>query len=132
MCFCVFYLHFSQKTPSNLRAIYALSPIPIISPLISHDKVEIIEIAKKIGTYELSILPYGDCCSFFLADHPKLHFRDRKPEESLSMLLSSVPNLTTLISDAGYIFFCHSVFQNLIPSSGSFANHQISPAERAD
>ena len=35
-------------------------------------KLEIIEISKRIGTYEISAMPYGDCCSYFLAKHPTL------------------------------------------------------------
>ena len=44
----------------------------ILSPLIGLDKKEIINIAKQIGTYDISAMPYGDCCSYFLAKHPTL------------------------------------------------------------
>jgi len=44
----------------------------ILSPLIGFDKQEIVDKAKDIGTYETSILPYGDCCSYMIAKHPVL------------------------------------------------------------
>ncbi|RLF46698.1 MAG: tRNA 4-thiouridine(8) synthase ThiI, partial [Thermoplasmata archaeon] len=46
------------------------SDLPVLSPLIGMDKREIIDMAKKIGTYEISIKPYDDCCSFMVAKHP--------------------------------------------------------------
>ena len=39
-------------------------------PLIGFDKMEIVDISEKIGTYETSILPYEDCCTIFVAKHP--------------------------------------------------------------
>ena len=39
-------------------------------PLIGFDKMEIVEVSEKIGTYETSILPYEDCCTIFVAKHP--------------------------------------------------------------
>lgn len=47
--------------------------LPIFRPLIGMDKDEIIEISKKIGTFETSILPYEDCCTVFLPDAPVTH-----------------------------------------------------------
>ncbi len=44
--------------------------MPVFRPLISFDKEEIVTIAKKIGTYETSILPYEDCCTVFVPQHP--------------------------------------------------------------
>jgi thiamine biosynthesis protein ThiI len=46
---------------------------PVLRPLVTYDKLEIIDIAQKIGTYETSILPYEDCCTVFVAKHPKTH-----------------------------------------------------------
>ena len=45
--------------------------VPVLRPVICHDKKEIIEIARKIGTFETSILPYEDCCTVFTPRHPK-------------------------------------------------------------
>lgn len=45
--------------------------MPVLRPLIGMDKEEIIRIAKNIGTYDISILPYEDCCTVFVPKHPK-------------------------------------------------------------
>ena len=44
--------------------------MPVFRPLIGFDKEDIVTIAKKIDTYETSILPYEDCCTIFVAKHP--------------------------------------------------------------
>ena len=63
----------ASQTFDNLAATYHDSPKHIFSPLIGLDKREIMDIAQKIGTYEISALPYGDCCTFFIPKHPELH-----------------------------------------------------------
>ena len=62
----------SQTLPS-MRVINAVTNIPVIRPVACLDKLEIIEIAKKIDTYETSILPYEDCCTIFLPKHPVIN-----------------------------------------------------------
>ena len=44
--------------------------LPVFRPLIGFDKEEIVNVAKDIGTFETSILPYEDCCTIFVAKHP--------------------------------------------------------------
>lgn len=44
--------------------------MPVYRPVIAFDKQDIINIAEKIGTYEISIQPYEDCCTTFVAKHP--------------------------------------------------------------
>ncbi len=61
----------ASQTLENQSVIRAAATIPIYSPLIGFDKEEIINIAKKIGTYETSILPYSDCCSYLVSEHPE-------------------------------------------------------------
>ena len=63
----------ASQTLSNLRSIEAVVDIPILRPLIGFDKVDIIEKAEQIGTYDVSILPHQDCCSLFLPKHPATH-----------------------------------------------------------
>ncbi len=60
----------ASQTLENLLCIYDASSLPVLSPLIGFDKKEIVEMAKKIGTYEISIKPYEDCCTFMVAKHP--------------------------------------------------------------
>ena len=61
----------ASQTLSNIRAISDVSSIPIIRPLAGLNKEEIINKAKKIKTYDISIEPYEDCCSFFVPAHPE-------------------------------------------------------------
>jgi thiamine biosynthesis protein ThiI len=61
----------ASQTLESLQVINDVTTIPVLRPLISMDKTEIMEIAKKIGTYETSILPYEDCCTVFVPDQPK-------------------------------------------------------------
>ncbi len=65
----------ASQTPANLFATYSTSELPILPPLIGANKREIMQTAEKIGTYEISALPYGDCCSYFLAKHPMTSIR---------------------------------------------------------
>jgi thiamine biosynthesis protein ThiI len=82
----------ASQTLDNLVCVHAISELPVLSPLISFNKTETIELAKKIGTYELSILPYEDCCSFMIARHPET----RGNPETLSKLESFISNLSEL------------------------------------
>lgn len=59
----------SQTVPS-LAATNDVCTLPVFRPLIAFDKEDIVAIAKKIDTYETSILPYEDCCTTFVAKHP--------------------------------------------------------------
>lgn len=61
----------ASQTLASLHSINEVSNFPIIRPLITMDKLEIIDIAQKIGTYDTSILPYDDCCTVFQPKAPK-------------------------------------------------------------
>ena len=61
----------ASQTLESLTAINAVTNTPILRPLISTDKLEIIELAEKIGTYETSIQPFEDCCTIFTPASPK-------------------------------------------------------------
>ena len=61
----------ASQTLENLAAIYNATSLLKFAPLISFNKTEIIELAKKIGTYDISIEPYGDCCNLLVAKHPE-------------------------------------------------------------
>jgi len=60
----------ASQTLSSMNVIGRVASLPFIKPLIVMDKQEIIEIAKKIETYETSILPFEDCCTLFLPKSP--------------------------------------------------------------
>lgn len=61
----------ASQTLESLAAINAVTTTPILRPLITFDKLEIIEVAKKIGTYDISIRPFEDCCTVFTPANPK-------------------------------------------------------------
>lgn len=61
----------ASQTMDGLIVSDACSDRPVFRPLIATDKTDIMEIARKIGTYETSILPYEDCCTIFVPKHPK-------------------------------------------------------------
>ncbi len=63
----------ASQTLTSMIAINSVTNYPIIRPVACLDKLEIIDISKKIGTYETSILPYEDCCTIFLPDHPVIN-----------------------------------------------------------
>lgn len=61
----------ASQTLESIQVINDVTRLPILRPLISEDKVDIIQLARKIGTYETSILPYEDCCTIFVPKHPR-------------------------------------------------------------
>ena len=63
----------ASQTLSSMSVINSVVNIPVIRPVACMDKLEIIDIAKKINTYETSILPYEDCCTIFLPKHPVIN-----------------------------------------------------------
>lgn len=63
----------ASQTLNSMSVINNVTNTPVIRPVACLDKLEIIEIAKKIGTYETSILPYEDCCTIFLPKHPVIN-----------------------------------------------------------
>lgn len=67
----------SSQTLSNISMLEKSSTLPILRPLIGYNKSEIIDIAKKIDTFEISIRPYDDACALFSSQHPVIKM-DRK------------------------------------------------------
>ncbi len=60
----------ASQTIEGLTVTNEAVTLPVFRPLIAMDKVDIVDIAKKIGTFETSILPYEDCCTVFLPKRP--------------------------------------------------------------
>lgn len=61
----------ASQTMESMRAIEEVTNLPVLRPVLSYDKTEIIKIAEDIDTYDLSILPYEDCCTVFTPPRPK-------------------------------------------------------------
>jgi len=61
----------ASQTLENLSTISAAVTMLFLRPLIGENKDEIIEVARKIGTSAISAMPYEDCCSLFLPEHPR-------------------------------------------------------------
>ena len=76
----------ASQTLHNISAIYSATSLPLLSPLIASDKEEIITLARRIGTYELSIEEYCDICSYLIAKHPETHARAEQVAHFESLL----------------------------------------------
>ena len=63
----------ASQTLNSMKVINSVTNYPILRPVACLDKLEIIALAKKIGTYETSILPYEDCCTIFVPKHPVIN-----------------------------------------------------------
>ena len=63
----------ASQTLTSMKAINEVVKIPVIRPVSCFDKLEIIDIANKIETYETSILPFEDCCTIFVPKHPVIN-----------------------------------------------------------
>ncbi len=60
----------ASQTLSNIRVVGEVTSLPILRPLAGFDKDEIVQRARTIGTYDISIAPYEDCCTLFIPDKP--------------------------------------------------------------
>ena len=85
----------ASQTLESMVAINDVTSTPIIRPLITMDKEEIIDIAKKIGTHEISIRPYEDCCTIFTPASPKT-----KPKLEKVSRFESYVDFDELVTDA--------------------------------
>ena len=86
----------ASQTLHSLHAMTGATTLPIIRPLACFDKKDIIDIAKKIGTYPISIRPFDDCCTLFLPKHP-----ETKPKLSIIQSVErNVANLEGLMEKA--------------------------------
>lgn len=85
----------ASQTIQSLDVTNSVVDIPVFRPLIGMDKTEIIDIAKQIGTFETSILPFEDCCTVFLPKHPLT-----KPKRKNIELAEQNLDMESLIEDA--------------------------------
>lgn len=63
----------ASQTLNSMVVINSVTNMPVIRPVACLDKLEIIDIAKKINTYETSIIPFEDCCTIFVPKHPVIN-----------------------------------------------------------
>lgn len=85
----------ASQTVQGIVATDNAVDMPVMRPLIAMDKIDIIDVAKKIGTYETSIEPYEDCCTVFLPKHPVT-----KPKLSKILESESHLDVEALIEEA--------------------------------
>ena len=76
----------ASQTMEALGCTEAVCRSPVLRPLIGFDKEEIVQLARKIGTFELSTLPYEDCCTVFTPRHPRTKPRIEAVEEAEAAL----------------------------------------------
>jgi thiamine biosynthesis protein ThiI len=72
----------ASQTIENIDVISRAVPMPILRPLVGDDKVDIVDLARHIGTYDISIQPDQDCCSLFVPKHPETKAGIQQVEES--------------------------------------------------
>ena len=84
----------ASQTLTSMSVINSVTNFPVIRPVACMDKLEIIEISKKINTYETSILPFEDCCTIFLPTHPVIN-----PDINKCILYESNFNYEELINE---------------------------------
>jgi thiamine biosynthesis protein ThiI len=61
----------ASQTLESMAAIGEVATLPLLRPLVAADKTEIVDLARRVGTYEISIRPFDDCCTLFAPRHPK-------------------------------------------------------------
>lgn len=71
----------ASQTLTSMSVINEVTNMPVIRPVACMDKLEIIRMSEKIGTYETSILPFEDCCTIFVPKHPVIHPELKKARE---------------------------------------------------
>lgn len=91
----------ASQTLTSIKAVNEVTNYPIIRPLSTYDKLEIIDIAKKIGSYDISILPYEDCCTIFVPKHPVINPKTeiiQKEEEKFdfSLIEEAIKSIITI------------------------------------
>lgn len=71
----------ASQTLESMQAINAVTNTPVIRPVVTMDKLEIIDIAQAIDTFEISIQPFEDCCTIFAPDRPKTNPKLKNAEQ---------------------------------------------------
>ncbi|GAJ99402.1 tRNA uracil 4-sulfurtransferase ThiI [Geomicrobium sp. JCM 19055] len=85
----------ASQTLESIHAIEEASSLPVLRPLVTMDKTEVMDIAMEIGTYETSILPYEDCCTIFLPQESKT-----KPKLEKAKMFETNLDIEDLVSQS--------------------------------
>ena len=86
----------ASQTMAALACTDQAQDLPVLRPCIGMDKIEIINISRKIGTFETSIEPYEDCCTIFTPPHPKTN----PTLEEILAAEAAMPGLAALEAEA--------------------------------
>lgn len=93
----------ASQTMESINVTNAVVELPVFRPLIGMDKDEIIEVARRIGTFETSIEPYEDCCTVFLPDYPlikpeigKVEEQEARIAERKELIEEAISNIETI------------------------------------
>lgn len=95
----------ASQTLESIRVVNDVTNIPILRPVITYDKEDIITISKKIKTYDISIKPYEDCCTVFVPEHPiiKPNIEKVKEEENKcsmdDLIIEAIDNIEVIHLD---------------------------------
>jgi thiamine biosynthesis protein ThiI len=101
----------ASQTLDNMSVIFKATNEIIATPLIGEDKVDIMRTAREIGTYEISIRPYSDCCTFFNAKHPEIR-ADLKTIEGLEKNLNMKKTTNDALNKAEIIQIINKNYKN--------------------
>lgn len=98
----------ASQTLTSMEVINSVTNIPVLRPVCCMDKLEIISLAKKIKTYEISILPYEDCCTIFLPKHPVINpkmekcVKDETKFDYEQLIEKCIENVNTIVITSDY------------------------------
>ena len=93
----------ASQTLTSMNVINSVTNVPVIRPVACFDKLEIMEIARNIDTYETSIIPYEDCCTVFVPKHPVINPKlgiavsEEAKFDYESMIDTAVESLNTIV-----------------------------------
>ena len=93
----------ASQTLTSMNVINSVTNLPVIRPVACFDKLEIMDIARNIDTYETSIIPYEDCCTVFVPKHPAINpklgiaIAEENKFNYESMLDTAVESLNTIV-----------------------------------
>lgn len=93
----------ASQTLNSMYVINSVTSVPVIRPVACLDKLEIIDISKKIDTYDISILPYEDCCTVFVPKHPVINpnmescIKNEAKFDYESLIEETVNNVFTIV-----------------------------------